>query len=119
MTYSQQRHGRGVYTSADEKIKYAGEWASDFRHGNGVLTDATGTYEGEWMDNKRHGQGKWAIKDGIVLEGRFTHDIPDGQCTLRIKDGSEYNIFWQNGALESPGWDVLPPSMPVLKHFCM
>lgn len=116
---SDKRHGRGVYTSADEKTKYAGEWMSDFRHGNGVLTDATGTYEGEWKDDKRHGQGKWVIKDGVVFEGKFAHDIPDGQCILRLKDGSEYTVFWQNGVLESPGWDVLPPSMPVLKHFWM
>ena len=41
-----------MLNASDESYKYAGEWANDYKHGKGVLTDYTGTYEGEWIDDK-------------------------------------------------------------------
>jgi hypothetical protein len=45
-------HGQGIYASSDGSQKYIGAWEFGLRQGQGVLSDALGTYEGEWRNDK-------------------------------------------------------------------
>ncbi|CDJ41691.1 MORN repeat-containing protein, putative [Eimeria tenella] len=102
-----QRHGDGVYSSADG-MRYDGSWVRDERHGHGVLAhESVGyLYVGQWqhnkkcgeghlysrserywgqfLDNKYHGRGRYVRRDGLEYEGEFVSGRFEGLGKLTI-----------------------------------
>lgn len=63
-------------------IVHTGEWADDFRNGQGKYTYTNGdAYEGEWSNNLRHGKGSYTFSS----------------------TGAKYVGNWINGRKEGPG----------------
>lgn len=47
-----RKNGFGVWTSSDGNITYAGEWLSDFRHGDGILCEEGNVYFVSYANGK-------------------------------------------------------------------
>ena len=73
------RNGNGKMTYRNGSV-YEGQWANDARNGNGKMDYRKGSvYEGQWANGDRNGNGKMVYKSGSYYEGEFKHDIRSGQ----------------------------------------
>ena len=59
---------------------YEGQWAHDFKHGEGKETWEDGSYyKGNYFKGVFFGKGKYfSVKEKKVYEGDFEHGLPHG-----------------------------------------
>lgn len=91
-----QRHGHGIYRQGQHASMaasvYIGEWASDKKHGYGIMDDVMKgeKYMGMWQDDVRQGSGIVVTLDGMYFEGNFTTDKLTGFGLMMTYDNSCY-----------------------------
>ena len=96
-----ERHGKGTFTSTNEKEKYIGKWKFDERNGKGVQTYSDGSrYEGQWENDQRNGQGILILPDGQKYEGAWKDNKRHGPGTFTDLDGSSEYQIWANNKRE-------------------
>ena len=88
-------YGRGTYIYADGE-KYVGEWQSDQRHGRGTFTSKDGEYVGQWKDNIPSGYGIWTFADGQKYVGELKDGKFHGRGIWTFADGRKYDGEWQS-----------------------
>lgn len=114
----------------DSGLTYEGEFCQDLRHGQGTLTNKSGSYlyEGQWMHGVKHGQGQlWTDKskysggfrddqfwgtgslvdeNGDLYEGDFVNGVMEGAVTILTKEGNKFLGEYKAGKKEGPGqWE--------------
>ena len=96
MTSAVKPNGRGIMTFANGD-KYTGLFESGQRHGQGVMTSASGAYDGAWVDGKRSGEGTWQTKGG-KYSGTWVNDQRSGHGLMRYDHGDRvYQGHWEAG----------------------
>lgn len=113
------RDGLGKEECGEET--YEGDFSADLRHGNGTLTNKTGTFRGMFVDGEMlddeaavsyadgttyHGCIKQLLKDGVgrertpnkdVYDGEFRNDLRHGVGVLTQANGDVYQGQWHEG----------------------
>ncbi len=77
-------------------------------HGTGVLRWFSKdvlyeTDDGEFRNGKLNDRVILSFTSGTRFEGQFRDQIPNGQGTLRVKDGQIYSGQWTNGCFNQGG----------------
>jgi hypothetical protein len=52
---------------------------------------------GEWSNDTRHGKGVLRLFNGLVFDGTFKANKPDGRGVCVYPDKSRYEGVWRNG----------------------
>ena len=118
-------------------MKYVGEFKDGYRHGKGVMYEASGfvEYTGMWRHNRYHGHGtlsnvnaednyEFVPEDFNTLgdhwakfEGEFADGLMMGEGTYTFVDGSFFTGKFKKdrvdgkGALVAPGGTIKKPKM--------
>ncbi|CAG9583703.1 conserved hypothetical protein [Leishmania major strain Friedlin] len=99
------RSGQGRLTDGDGI--YEGEFARDYRDGNGVQRNTrTGSfYEGSWKANRRCGAGTYySATQGITYEGIFMHDrLTSIGTATNTALAEQYTGSWLDGLQQGHG----------------
>ncbi len=69
---------------------YVGEVQGSTRHGQGICTDASGTYAGQWDGGLRSGSGIMLVCGGERYEGQWKNDAYEGHGKLTFANGSVF-----------------------------
>jgi len=78
----------------DDGSRYEGEWANDWKHGEGKWYFATGSvYKGEWKFGKREGTGYFYAFDGSVDLRRYKNDTCVGEGARWSADKSQVELL--------------------------
>ena len=79
--------------------RYDGQFSKGQFYGTGTITYSDGnTYKGSFKNNLRHGYGEFYWKeDGMVYEGEWRKGEMHGHGMLRMPDGRQKNVFYDNG----------------------
>ncbi|KAJ3154153.1 hypothetical protein HDU86_004695 [Geranomyces michiganensis] len=112
---SDVRHGRGT-CFYDDGSMYDGMWEGDVREGWGRLQYAAdhSVYEGEWHDGLRHGQGVLLLANGDRYEGTYLNDLKEGPGRFIYRQKRQcYEGEW---ALDMPKCGTLRDLPPLAGH---
>lgn len=95
------------YPRADDRIAWDGPCVDGYAEGRGVLRWFSGgeNYEtdvGEFKRGKLNGSAVVTNPRGR-FEGVFRNNKPNGQGTLRTKDGTIFSGNWSNGCFNEGG----------------
>lgn len=95
-----QRHGHGLWSLADGKETYDGQWTQDVMQGLGKWSSATGdSYDGQWVDGMYHGYGTYNWPDGCKYEGAWQAGRMHGEGTYYNAAGVAFPGQYINGKL--------------------
>lgn len=106
-------HGFGVLDGKDELL-YVGEWLKGKHHGQGKMTaQNTGSrwayaltngevFEGQWSHNHVQGQGVLRLTNGTVFKGEFT-GTKCGYGVAEFHNGAVYEGAWKGGKFNGHG----------------
>jgi hypothetical protein len=121
------KHGYGVFTFADGKSTYEGEFRNGKANGKGTFRDDVIEYVGDWKDDLKNGkasekyfldkslytgpfkeglkqgQGKYAWQNGSSYEGAFNADNIEGEGKYISADGSVYQGQFKNNLKHGKG----------------
>jgi hypothetical protein len=82
-----QKHGEGKmkYLNGDH---YTGQWKYGRRHGKGVycFRENQQKLEGVWSKGNVV-EGRWILPGGVVFEGHFKANVPDGSGRWLLANG--------------------------------
>lgn len=81
-----------------QKEKYVGDFKKNEFHGKGIYYDykSREEYNGYFECGLRKGKGIYKRKDGIIFDGEWDNDLPNGNGV--IKNGNnKLKGFWRNG----------------------
>ncbi|KAJ1408110.1 hypothetical protein B484DRAFT_456399 [Ochromonadaceae sp. CCMP2298] len=101
------KEGQGTYTlHQSAEYVYKGAWKEDQRHGKGVVfMDGKLYYDGDWQDGELHGQG--TLRSGkSVYTGDFRHHKKDGKGIWNETEdglGDSYDGEWKDNEYEGQG----------------
>lgn len=98
------RQGFGIYSYADGKGRYEGEFVDDEKHGRGgYFFDEGDAYVGQWCSNQQHGRGvsvHWSPAEGVwVYKGDFRNGRRHGSGILHARDTGALCGSWVGGSL--------------------
>eukprot|EP00808_Paulinella_micropora_P018290 g59100.t1 len=98
-----RKSGQGVFTWANNELRYVGGWWEDERHGQGKETWSDGrTYQGMFKHGLRHGHGAFQWPDGSSYIG----EIKFVERTGQVLDGLPYLSPWEDDEQEGEGVQV-------------
>lgn len=86
-------------------------------NGNGIFLFPNGDiYVGDFVNGKRHGIGVCYYENRSEYRGRWMNDLPNGNGTLTLADGSSRMGYWKQGQIqdhqESQGLATSTASVP-------
>jgi hypothetical protein len=111
--YGNRLDGFGILDERDELL-YVGEWLKGRHHGQGRLTaQNTGSrwayaltngevFEGQWSHNHVQGQGVLTFTNGTVFKGEFT-STKCGSGVAEFHNGAVYEGAWKGGKFNGQG----------------
>lgn len=101
------------------EISYEGERVDGMKHGTGRLRMSGSTYEGEFRTDHKHGQGVLTWDDGRQYRGQFEEGKFHGSAVMTWPDGRKYcgqyiedrkhgegTFSWQDGRRYQGQWVV-------------
>lgn len=84
-----------VFANGD---KYAGNVDTEYRpHGRGIYQFNDGEmFSGEYINGERM-QGELRTKDGVIYNGTFKNNLPDGKGKATLVSKSTFEGTWESG----------------------
>lgn len=97
-------HGKGRWTSTDQKTYYEGFYVNGKKEGVGKMQYANGDcYSGRWFQSARHERGKYTWKDGSYYAGEWKENKRDGTGVMCYSNGDKYDGEWKNDSFSGQG----------------
>eukprot|EP01006_Ploeotia_vitrea_P057196 TRINITY_DN68159_c8_g1_i1.p1 TRINITY_DN68159_c8_g1~~TRINITY_DN68159_c8_g1_i1.p1 ORF type:complete len:506 (-),score=60.99 TRINITY_DN68159_c8_g1_i1:872-2389(-) len=97
-------HGFGIYTFANTKNRYEGEYKFHRKEGRGVFTYSDGmVYSGEYKAGQKCGKGKTVFPNGNMYEGEYRNSEFNGRGVFSYAHGDRYDGSWVNGVPHGTG----------------
>ena len=94
-----KKHGRGNFSSKDNKYNYDGGWKDDKKNGVGTLFDYGDKYTGDFRNDKYCGNGTLCGKNGEIFECEFKDGKPNGLGRVTIVNGDVYTGTFIQGKI--------------------
>lgn len=99
-----EMNGKGIWTSADGKEQYDGNFVMNKRSGSGYLRLRNGdTYSGTFQDNLFHGKGAYLKEGCFFIESNFENGIVNGNGDVKWHKIAAYSGNIKGGRLSGYG----------------
>lgn len=105
-----EMEGKGIWTNANGDEVYEGDFSSNKRQGEGVLTKTYASngsvhiYRGSFNSHKFCGHGVYLIENSVLLEGTFTDGVVNGPCSVTWSKLASFDGNFVHGIMEGNGY---------------
>ena len=110
-------NGEGVYTWANPRLKYKGQFRNGMIHGCGVLHGLNGVYEGEFRRGLMSGKGIMSFYNGDKYSGEFTNSAMTGYGCYSLFDGTKLIGHFDEGICNKHAKKLYPDGRVYIGEF--